>query len=85
MVFYQNDANGIANSENPIRLLLKDQSNLGLHCLSKNLGSLRYDIKKNIVMTKNAYTMHLNFPPSDYSFPNFSGSSPKSDVSQDCY
>ena len=46
-VFYQNNANGIANSEDPDQTLLKEQSDLGLHCLprpicGKNLGSLRY-------------------------------------------
>ena len=43
-VFYQNDANGKANSEDPDQT---EQSDLGLHCsprpryMSENLGSLR--------------------------------------------
>ena len=37
--FCQNGANGIANSENLIRLLLLEQSDLGLHCLPRPICS----------------------------------------------
>ena len=43
-VFCQNDANVIANSEDPDQTAPQEQSDLGLHCshrpMSENLGSL---------------------------------------------
>ena len=48
--FYQNDANGIANSEDPDQTA-EEQSDLGLDCLQtylfENLGSLGYDKSMN--------------------------------------
>ena len=33
--FHQNDANGIANSEDPDQTAPREQSDLGLHCLPR--------------------------------------------------
>ena len=43
-VFFQKDANGIANSEDPDQTAPEEQSDLGLHCLPRSIcpKTLRY-------------------------------------------
>ena len=51
-VFRQKDANGTANIETLIRLLLEEQSDLGLHCLPRPICLKTFDHYGNYGLSK---------------------------------